>query len=107
MGGLSLLTLGGSWDRLLPPVPGSTETGSVNSLPVSRMEAPPSRRDTKNWAELVGSRLICSGEQRGIRHSGLKGFVSHLSENRHGREGTGWGVACVVQDKTLQHQDTG
>lgn len=46
------------------------------SLPLRGMEALPPRKDTKNLAELAGSCLILSGDQRGLRHFGLNFFTS-------------------------------
>lgn len=78
---------------LLPPMPGSIEKGLGALPPVKGMEACCSQ-DVRNLAELAGSCLIWSGDQRTRKYFGLKGLLFHLSENRQGR---GVGVQCRIK----------
>lgn len=69
----------------LPPLPGSTER-DLGTFPPCKGHENTASQDIQNLAELAGSCLIRSGDQRGMRHLGLKSFLFHLSENRQGRE---------------------
>lgn len=52
-----------------------------------------------NLAELAGWSLIWSGDQRGVRHFGLKGFLFSPQ-----LKWAGEGAGGAVQTKTLQNQ---
>lgn len=71
---------------LLPPTPRSTDI-DLGTLPLCKgHRSTASHKDLKNLAELAGSCLFRAGDQRGMRHFGLKGFLFHLSKNRQGRD---------------------
>lgn len=102
-GGVGRWSLCGHWvahgtGYYHPPREALRQT-SVPSLPLRGIEALPPRKDTKNLAELAGSCLILSGDQRGLRHFGLNFFTSV----KMGR-GERWG--CSAKRKH-QNQDTG
>lgn len=76
----SLLTLGGC-----RPCLEARRWAQLPSLPLGHGSTA-SQKGTKNLAELAGPCLIQSGDGKGRRHFGSKGFLFHLSENKQGRE---------------------
>lgn len=82
---------------LLPPTPRSTDIDLGTPSLCKGHGSIASQKDIKNLAELASSCLIRDGDQRGMRHFGLKDFLFHLSKNRQGRD---LGVQC----KTKYHK---
>lgn len=79
----------------LPPMPEAEM--DLGAVPPCKGHGSTASQDILDLAELASSCLIRSGDQRGMRHFGVKSFLFHLSENRQRREA---GMQCKTKQNS-------